>query len=169
MKAGAAALLLLAAPAAAEVTAVAPNGFVSDHVATVAVPPAEAFAALTDPARWWDGAHTYSGTAASLSLDPVAGGCFCERWAGGAVEHGRVVLIQPDRMLRLAATLGPLQAEGVAGALSWSLKPVPGGTEIRQTYVVGGFVRGGAEAYAAPVDAVMGIQLRRLAALFPAR
>ncbi len=44
---------------------------------------------------------------------------------------------------------------------------MPGGTEIVQTYVVGGYIRGGAEKMAPLVDMVMGQQLaglqRRLA------
>ena len=59
-----------------------------------------------------------------------------------------------------------MQAEGVAGSLSWDIKPVAGGgSEIVQTYVVGGYIRGGAAKLAPLVDAVMREQLTRLKAL----
>jgi hypothetical protein len=64
-------------------------------------------------------------------------------------------------MLRLQGALGPLQAEAVAGTFSWSLKAVPGGTEITQTYAVAGSIRGGAEKLAPLVDQVLAAQLAR--------
>lgn len=167
------ALLMLAAasPVAAEVKSAAPGGFESVHVAIVAAPPADVFAALGEPARWWNKDHTYSGDAANLLLEPRAGGCFCETVPadGSTIEHGRVVYAQPGKALRLSAALGPLQAEGVSGALGWTLKPVAGGTEVTQSYVVGGYVRGGADKLAPIVDRVMGAQLRGLQASFARR
>lgn len=50
----------------------------------------------------------------------------------------------------------------MTGTLTWELKAVPGGTEVKQSYVVGGYVRGGAAAFAAPVDQVLGEQLAGL-------
>lgn len=155
-----------AAPASAEVQSVDAAGFALENRATVPVPPAEAWAGLVAIDDWWNPAHSYSGDAANLILEPRAGGCFCERIPqdGGWVEHMRVVHVRPGQTLRLAGGLGPLQGEGVAGSLTWTLRPVPGGTEILQAYVVGGHVGGGAEAFAAPVDRVLAEQLSRLAA-----
>ncbi|MEA1015830.1 SRPBCC family protein [Sphingosinicella sp. LY1275] len=153
---------LVASPAAAEVKSATPAGFEVESRATVPVPPAEAYAALGRIGEWWNPAHTYSGKAANLRLDLKVGGCFCETTdGGGAIEHLRVIYAQPGAVLRLQGGLGPLQAEGVAGALTLTLKPVAGGTEIVQSYVVGGYVRGGAEALAPLVDKVMGEQLER--------
>lgn len=151
--------------APAEVRASSVGGFALENRATVAVSPAEAYAALGRVGRWWSSAHTYSGDAANMTLDLRVDGCFCERIPadGGAIEHGRVVYARPGQTLRLQAALGPLQAEGVTGALTWSLRAVEGGTEITQTYVVGGYMRGGLEAVAPLVDQVMAEQLRRLA------
>ena len=161
----AAAAASLAPAAHAEVVSVTPYGFASETKAVVDASPAETFAMLQRIGEWWDGTHSYSGDAANLSLELKPGGCFCERVPGdgGAVEHMRVVQIRPGTMLRLQGGLGPLQAEGVAGTLTWTLKPLAGGTQITQTYVVGGYIRGGAEAWAKPVDAVLGGQLARLA------
>ena len=80
-----------------------------------------------------------------------------------------MVFAQPGKTLRLQGALGPLQQEGVAGALTWALKPVAGGTEVTQTYVVGGHVKGGADKFAPVVDRVMAEQLRGLQAAFAAR
>ena len=63
----------------------------------------------------------------------------------------------------LQGGLGPLQTEAATGTLTWSLKAADGGTEITQTYVVGGHVRGGADKMAGIVDTVLAEQLTRLA------
>src|SRR5687768_18231554 len=66
----------------------------------------DVWAALLRPAGWWNGEHTYSGNPANLSLDPVAGGCFCEAVPGagggpaGQVEHMRVIYLAPYSTLR---------------------------------------------------------------------
>lgn len=159
-------MIALASPASADVRASGPNGFELLRTARVAVTPAHVWRVLVAPSRWWDGAHSYSGDARNLTLAPRAGGCFCERvpQTGATIEHGRVVFVQPNALLRLSAALGPLQAEAVTGTLSWTLRAVEGGTEITQSYAVGGYVRGGAERMAGPVDAVMTIQFNRLVA-----
>ena len=157
-------VLLLSSPAIAEVKAASPAGFEVESRVIVLASPAETFAMLGRIGSWWNPDHSYSGKAANLSLELKAGGCFCETLdGGGSVEHMRVVYVQPGSMLRLQGGLGPLQAEGAAGTLTWSLKPAGSGTEIVQTYQVGGFIRGGADKLAAPVDQVLAEQLARLA------
>jgi uncharacterized protein YndB with AHSA1/START domain len=159
-------LAALASPAAADVRASGPAGFEVVRTAKVAAAPAQVWRTLVAPSHWWDGQHSYSGDARNLTLVPSAGGCFCERVpkTGATIAHGHVVFAQPGALLRLSAALGPLQAEAVTGTLTWALKAVEGGTEITQTYVVGGYVRSGAERLAAPVDMVMSIQFDRLVA-----
>ena len=162
------ALLAIAAPVAGEVKSSAPGGFEVESRIVVAASPGEAWAMLGRIGEWWNKDHSYSGSSANLSLKAKVGGCFCERIPpNGAIEHMRVVYARPPALLRLQGGLGPLQAEGVAGTLTWTLKAVPGGTEIVQTYVVGGYVRGGADKLAPIVDKVMAEQLaglqRRLA------
>ena len=156
--------LATASAASAEVRQSSTAGFEIVHVATLAAPPADSYALIVDVARWWDPQHSYSGKAGALSIAGKAGGCFCETLdGGGSVEHGRVVYAAPGQALRLNAALGPLQAEGAAGALTFALKPAAsGGTEVTMTYVVGGFVRGGGDKIAPVVDQVLGIQIERL-------
>lgn len=156
--------LAAAAPAGAEVRNASAAGFALEARATVPAPPAEVYAALGRIGRWWNSQHTYSGDAANMTLEQRAGGCFCERIPAddGSIEHGRVIYARPGQALRVQGALGPLQAEAAAGTLTWSLRAVAGGTEITQTYVVGGYRPGGFEALAPLVDQVMGEQLRRL-------
>jgi hypothetical protein len=64
--------------------------------------------------------------------------------------------------LRLRGALGPLQAEGVDGAMSWTLKPAGSATGVTLSYVVGGYIRGGVEPWAPKVDRVLDEQIQRL-------
>ena len=155
---------LVAAPASARVVSVTPQGFELAERATVKAPPAEVYRTLVDIASWWDGAHSYSGDAANLSIEARPGGCWCETVKDGAIEHMRIVYAQPGAVLRAQGGLGPLQAEGIAGSLTYVIKPVAGGSEITQTYVVGGYIRQGAEKLAPLVDTVMGAGFGRLVA-----
>jgi hypothetical protein len=155
---------IASAPAAAEVKSVTPAGFETENKAVVAATPAKAWAMLGQPGQWWNKEHTYSGDASNMTLRLRAGGCFCERVpaGGGTIEHARIVYAQPGVTLRLQGGLGPLQAEAAIGTLTWTLKAVPGGTEVTQTYVVGGYVRGGADRLAPLVDKVLAEQLAGL-------
>lgn len=155
---------LAAAPSLAEVKSATPAGFEVESKAVVAATPAATYAALGRIGEWWNSSHTYSGDAANMSLALEAGGCFCERIPadGGTIEHARTVYARPGDTLRVQGGLGPLQAEAALGTLTWSLKAVPGGTEVTQTYVVGGYVRGGADKLAPIVDGVLAEQLAGL-------
>ena len=161
-----AAALLLATAAHAEVKSVTDAGFEVSRTLTINASPAQVYRALGVPSRWWSKAHTYSGDARNLSMVLRAGGCFCEKIpaGGGTVEHAQVVYAQPGSLLRVQGSFGPLQSEGVTGTLTWALKAVPGGTEVTQNYVVGGYIRRGTRGFAAPVDQVLGEQLDGLKA-----
>lgn len=154
---------IAAGPAAAEVTSSSAIHFDIESRVVVAATPAQTFEALGRVGEWWDPAHSVSGAGSNLRLELWAGGCFCETLPdGGTVEHLRVVQARPGEMLRFSGGLGPLQAEAVAGTLTWSLRAVDGGTEIVSVYFVSGHVRGDTGSYAAPVDAVLRGQLARL-------
>jgi hypothetical protein len=159
--------LISAGPLAAEVKSVTDHGFEVAGTAAVKASPADVYEALGKVGNWWSPAHTYSGDARNMTIVVEPGGCFCEAVPaqGARIEHGRVVYLQPGKMMRLSAALGPLQSEGVSGALTWAIKPLPDGqTEIAMNYVVGGYVRGGIRPYAPLVDMVMSEQLSRLKA-----
>lgn len=157
-------LALLGAPALAEVKASDDTGFDVGGSETVAASPQAVWAALVKPARWWDSTHTWSGKAANLSLTPQAGGCFCERLAGGgSVEHLRVIRAEPGRMLVLGGALGPLQAEPVGGVLTVTIEAKGGQSVLTWRYLVSGLrgTKGG--AIAGPVSSVLSLQFASLA------
>ena len=159
-----AAALMLAGPAAAEVVAHSPQGFVVSETATVAATPDRAYRALGEIGRWWDGEHSLSGNAANLSLEPHIGGCLCEALPdGGHVGWMLVTREEPGKALWLRGALGPLATEGADGTMVWSFKAgANGATLVQVSYLVGGFPRPVGETYAGPVNEVLGDQLKRL-------
>jgi len=155
--------LALAASAYAEVLETRENGFVIEATLMAEARPDEVYRKLVKVAGWWDPAHTWSGSARNLKLSPSAGGCFCEKLAdGGSVQHGRVIFAQPGKLLRIEASLGPLQDMAVTGVLSFNLAPDGPGTRIKMTYRVAGSLTMDSAKLAPLVDQVMGIQLERL-------
>ncbi len=147
-------------PAHAEVKSIWEAGVRLENRVTIAAPPDEVYAALGDIGKWWESAHTYSGDAANMTMALQPGACFCETLPGGGVKHGEVVLAWPGRLLRIHGAFGPLQDEGPSGALTFTLKAVEGGTEVVQTYNLGG-LRPEMVAIAPVFDRVMGGQLSR--------
>lgn len=173
----AAGLFGMATSASAEVRAVGELGFAIRLSEQAAAEPLQVWNALVAPREWWSGDHTYSGDPAALSLEPRAGGCFCETLPAsgegeghrpGSIEHMRVVYANPGKILRMVGALGPLQPEAVNGTLSIVLKPRVTGTEIVWEYVVAGYSRQKLQDLAPLVDRVLGEQIARLAARFPA-
>jgi len=161
------AVMTLATPADAAVVASDAHGFMLQTRVEIDADAATVYTTLVQPSRWWSSSHSYSGDARNMTLDARAGGCFCEAvpmklGQAGSVEHGRVVYAMPDHQLRLSTALGPLQAEGVSGALDLMIVPRDKGVTVTMTYVVGGYVRTGAAAMAPVVDQVLAEQLNRL-------
>jgi uncharacterized protein YndB with AHSA1/START domain len=159
-------LLLTALALHAEVVDKSAAGFLVRSSAIVAAKPAAVYAALTEPGKWWEAAHTWSGDAKNLTLNAKAGGCFCERLpSGGEVQHMTVLYADPGKLLRLSGALGPMQEAAVTGTLTFDLKPTPEGTQITLSYSAGGYFQGGIAALAAPVDQVLSAQLAALTKL----
>ena len=146
-------------PAAhAEVTESSPSGFVVRHAIDIAAPVDAAWKALAQPGRWWPKAHTWSGDASKLSLELAAGGCFCERWAGGSAAHGRVLMVRERELLRLDAPLGPLQEMGLDGVLTVALEAADENTRAIVTFRVRGDASQKLDQLAPVVDRVVGEQ-----------
>lgn len=167
----AAGLALLAVGAArAEVVDAQANGFEVRREVVVNAPAAMVWETLVRPAKWWTSAHTWSGSAANLSLGAASGGCFCERLPnGGSVLHMTTVNAAPGTRLVLSGALGPLQSSGATGALTFTLAEANGKTTVTVTYDVGGYFKGGLDKLAAPVDAVIGQQVAGLKAAAEAK
>lgn len=168
-------LTLLAQPLAAEVVESDDAGFITRDATVVKATPKATWLALISPAKWWNSSHTWSGDAANLTLKPQAGGCFCERipedpdpsriTLEGSVEHMRVIQSYPERALRMAGALGPLQSEAVTGVLTIAMSEADRGTMIVWEYAVSGRMRYEIPVIAKAVDGVMSQQLSALADL----
>lgn len=169
------AALMFAQPAAAEVTKVGEDSFVTREAVIVDADPYEAWQALIAPANWWSGSHTWSADPKNLYISAQAGGCFCELLPApkdapdgvrrGSAHHMTVMLVDPPKALRMRGGIGPLQSEPVDGVLTITLNPSDEGTVITFEYVVGGYMRFETAEIAKVVDAVMKQQLVGLARL----
>jgi hypothetical protein len=146
-----------------EVVDVGQNGFTVRNSVVVAASSDRASAAVLDSVgKWWDPDHTFSHDPANLSIERKAGGCWCESLSGGgAVRHMTVLMISPGKLLRFEGGLGPLQAMGVAGIMTWTFRPAEKGSSVELRYVVGGYNPGGFGELAPMVDGVLRSQLER--------
>jgi len=160
-------VFLVTAVSSGEVVDSSESGFTSRNSIQVSAPPDAVYDALVDDVHeWWDSDHTYTGDSANMSIEAEAGGYLCERLpSGGSVQHMEVVFAKPGASLRMRGGLGPLQAMGVFGAMTFDLEASGDGTEITLTYVVGGYApgEGGLGALAEAVDGVVRGQLESLA------
>jgi uncharacterized protein YndB with AHSA1/START domain len=159
-----AALILLAAPASAGVVSAGPNGFEVRETVNLVVPVPQAWAAFVRVGAWWSGEHSYSGEGANMRLEPRAGGCFCEQWKGGGVEHMRVAVVQPIERIVLTGGLGPLLYEGAAGVMDVQFERIAGGTRVTLNYRAAGFARSNGDKLAPAVDSVLAEQMKRFRA-----
>ncbi len=161
----AAAAALAFGSAHADVAGSTPSAFLIEAEAEVAATPQEAWAALVQIERWWNDTHTYSGSAANLTLEPSPGGCWCEGWGDNyAVEHARVVLSMEHegvRTLRAVGGLGPLQELGVSAVLTFTIASHASGANVSMTYRVAGDPSLGLDQLAPAVDMVLMEQFGR--------
>ncbi|MES2096351.1 MAG: SRPBCC family protein [Pseudomonadota bacterium] len=163
----AAAVLMAVAPSAtADVVDSGPAGFTVSKTVTVNASADTVWDTLRAPQRWWAKEHTWSGDSANLYIDSQATGCFCEKLPGrGSVAHARLIYVDKGRLLRMEGAFGPLQSMAVTGVMTFELKPEgDNATKVTMTYTVGGYVAGGLDKMAAPVDGVLGLQLDALKA-----
>jgi uncharacterized protein YndB with AHSA1/START domain len=150
--------------AGADIIVATPDRLEFAYSATVAMPKAQLWARVLKPGTWWSDQHTYSGKAANMKLTPKAGGCWCEVWPGGEVQHGHILYIAPGSALRLDSALGPLQEMAVAGVLAITLEPGadPGHTKLNLTYKVSGASTLKLDAMSHVIDRVIGEQFAML-------
>ena len=156
-------LLLVSAATMAEVVSKSPTGFSLKITGEAPVTPAAAYDQFVQIGEWWTESHTYYGDGGNLSLEPKAGGCFCERAGNNEVMHMLITYIKPGEEIRMTGGLGPLQMMGVHGGMSWSFSALDNGnTLITQTYNVTGYSEGGLGQLADIVDQVQTGQLNAL-------
>lgn len=150
--------------AEAEVRDAAPNGFTVVHEAVIDAPRADVWhAAVESVGLWWNSDHTVGGDARRLRIEARPLGCFCEQLSvDDGVVHLQVTTVSRGVLLRLTGGLGPLGLMGTSGNMTWEFFDADEGTRVRFTYAVGGYLDGGLDALAAPVDGVIGEALERL-------
>lgn len=161
----AAVFAVLPLAAGAEVKLATADAMLIEHRFTIEAPATKAWDTLVHPERYWPADHTWSGKRESLSLEPIAGGCYCERWDGGSAQHGRVVMAVPDRTLTLDAALGPFLEMAISGILAIQLEEKNGVTTAVVTYRVSGDPAHKLDALAPIVDQVLGMQFGAFARL----
>ena len=150
-------------PAGAEVLSSSSNGFVIQLETTVNAKPSRAYHQFLNVAQWWDAAHTYYGKSQNLSIDAVAGGCFCEVSGDKQVLHMTITYVDPGKEIRMTGGLGPLQMLGVQGGMSWKFELMENNTtKITHRYQVGGYMDGGLDKLASIVNQVQAGQLEQL-------
>jgi len=146
----------------AEIKESSADAFFLTYSGAVAAPTAKTYADIVQISRWWDSEHTYSGKAANLTIKPEAGGCFCEKWKDGSVEHGEVLMAMPGKVLRIRTALGPLQERALNGILTFWIRNDDSTTTLTVEYRVNGASASGLDQLAPSVDEVLGTQLDRL-------
>ena len=153
------AVMLMATGASAEVVSRTADGFVLRYEVAVETTPDDAWVAVGEVGRWWNGAHTYSGTATNMTLPLQVGGCLCEALADGTIfEHGRVTRADPQAGVAIDAPLGPLKGKATRADLDLTWANEGRGLKLAMTFTVEG---PGLGAFAGPVDGVMGDQFAR--------
>lgn len=160
-------LAMLATPTAeAAVVSTDAGGFVVKLEQAAAATPDKVWQALSSGVgQWWSDQHTYSGKASNMTIEPRAGGCFCERWQDGEIEHLRVAYVsRKDRQMILTGGLGPILWLGGHGTLITTVTADGPGTRVAWEYRVSGHNADGWDKVAPIVDKVLAEQLLRLAA-----
>ncbi len=163
-------LMLFSVSSYADVISSGEGGFHIKMSISVHATPEQAYQQFLEIGQWWDAEHTWWGDAGNLSLDPTAGGCFCEIAGDKSVQHLTVAYVNPGKEIRLLGGLGPLQQLGLQGVLIFKFIPSSDNdTTIVQEYKVSGYDPKGL-AYLAPiVDKVQTGQLRNLVSRFTTR
>jgi uncharacterized protein YndB with AHSA1/START domain len=158
-------VILAAALLRAEVKDATAQGFTTENVEVVTAAPDRVWQALVrDVNSWWPADHKWW-TGSTLSIDPRAGGCFCEISGDRQAQHLEVVFVDPGKTLRMTGGLGPLQGMGLHGVVEFRLAAAPGGgTTITMFLRAGGYTPDDLKAFAAAVDRVNRQQLGGLAA-----
>lgn len=155
-------LLFLSPITLAEVKFVSQTGFIVENQVTVTKPVEHVWQSLIyDVDNWWPKDHSWWN--GSLSIDPKAGGCFCEVKGDQSALHMTISYVDPNKVLRMIGGLGPLQEMGVTGALTWKLDDTDDQVQITLTYAVSGINPNGFASLAPIVDQVQAIQLGALA------
>jgi uncharacterized protein YndB with AHSA1/START domain len=148
----------------ADVANSAPNGFTIKISQAIQAPSEEVYRRLVrNVGDWWNPQHTYSNNAHNLSIEEKPMGCFCEKLPNqGGIRHMEVIHVNPAKILVMTGALGPLQSLAATGTMTIQFSPAAGGTKLDVSYAVAGYLPGGMNSWAVPVDAMLTEQFARL-------
>lgn len=139
------------------------SGFIIEMSATVEQSQEASYQQFMRVNEWWDGNHSWFGSADNFVLEAKVGGCFCEIKGKQQALHMTVSFINPNEEVRMLGGLGPLQMMGVHGAMSFKFEAINDTTtKITHRYVVTGFSGQKLNTLAPIVDQVQAGQLARL-------
>lgn len=160
-------MTLTLANARAEVIEKAPEGFFLSISTQIDAPVEDVYQQFLNIDQWWDAEHSWFGNDTHFSIEPRAGGCFCESLGDKSAMHMSVSYVDPEKEIRLVGGLGPLQGMALHGAMTFRFERLGDQrTRIVHEYRVQGYVADGLESLAPVVDAVQTHQIGRFAALF---
>ena len=75
-----------------------------------------------------------------------------------------VIFADPGKTLRMSGGLGPLQSLAVVATMTWTFSKTNDGSRVDWVYTVGGYMPGGLQSLAEPVDNMLKQQMARLKA-----
>lgn len=145
----------------AEVLHIADTGFIVSNQISVSNDIDTTWSAFVDEVdNWWPKDHSWWLDQGTFSIEPVAGGCFCEKASEGrSAEHMHIAFVDPGKTMRMTGGLGPLQGLGMFGALDFVFEETDSGTTVTMTYRVNGINPDGFAELAPIVDTVQGLQI----------
>ena len=150
----------------AEVLSSSKNGFSIQIEVIANTSQKRAYKQFLKVGQWWNSEHTWFGESKYLKISPTVGGCFCEKNGNKQATHMTVSYVNPNNEIRMTGGLGPLQAMGLHGGMTWKFDEIePNKTKITHTYNVSGYSKDGLTALAPIVDSVQKIQVNSLAKL----
>lgn len=106
----------------AEVLSSAENGFSIQIEVEVKASQQQSYKQFLKVNEWWNADHTWFGDANALSIKPKVGACFCEKNGKQQALHMTVSYVNPNKEIRMIGGLGPLQAKGLHGGMTWKFE-----------------------------------------------
>lgn len=156
-------ILLATVAAKAEVSEVSEQHFTVTINTTINASSSQVYDQFIKIGEWWQDSHTWFGDASKMTIEPKAGGCFCERNGKQQALHMTVSQINPNASIHMTGGLGPLSSLAVNGYMTWSFEETENKiTNLKLNYRVTGFVNQKTEDWANAVDGVLQHQMGNL-------
>ena len=157
--------LLYASTANADIVSSSDQGFSLHIEFTTSLAPKQTYEEFLQIGRWWNRDHTWFGDASGLYIEPISGGCFCEKSGLKTALHMTISFVEPGKEMRMIGGLGPLQGMALNGVMKFKFEPHGhNGTKVIHEYTVTGYSANGLQKLGEIVDAVQSLQMQGLQA-----